>query len=214
MRIAVLIYGRLTNCFDNYNNIINSIGKENNIDIFMSSDNSHQNDLDNFIRTYNPVKYNNDKIEYECDLIKYDEKKRSETNIHNMTCHFINKSRVFSLLETHIKTCNINYDIVISIRVDIHINNKFVFSNIEDNTIYIPDGSDFNYPAGANTCINDQIAYGNLIVMKKYNNLFNNIINLLENKLSVLHPESLTCANIHYYNLKIVRTNLSYHIKR
>jgi hypothetical protein len=41
---------------------------------------------------------NNNPTTYDYDLGKYSGK-RWETNIHNMTCHFINKNRVFSLLE-------------------------------------------------------------------------------------------------------------------
>ena len=39
MKIAVLVYGRLNYCVENYNNIINAIGIENTIDFFLSSDN-------------------------------------------------------------------------------------------------------------------------------------------------------------------------------
>jgi len=204
MKIAVLIYGRLNNCIKHYKNIVNSIGKENDIDFFLSSDNSNENIITDFIDLYNPISYINDKIEYTCNLDKYDGK-RGETNIHNMTCHFINKYRVFTLLEKYIEEKNIKYDIIISLRVDILIENKFIFDNIKDNTIYIPQGNDF-----IDNALNDQIAYGNLIVMKKYMNIFNNCELLLNQKLSIPHPESLTLANINFYNLDIFRVNLKY----
>lgn len=98
MRIAVLCYGRLNKCIEHYNNIINSIGIEHNIDFFMSSDNSDEKLLNDFCSLYKPIAYVNDKIEYTCNLSKYSGL-RIETNVHNMTCHFINKGRVFSLLE-------------------------------------------------------------------------------------------------------------------
>ena len=120
-----------------------------------------------------------------------------------MICHFINKQRVFELLEKHNET----YDIVVSLRIDIVFKNKFDFSNIVENTIYIPD----NYDWGG---INDQVAYGNMEVMKKYNYIFKNIIYLLDNKLSIVHPETLTLANIIFNKLKINRFKLSYFIER
>jgi hypothetical protein len=46
MKIAILVYGRLNKCDLHYDNIINSIGNKNDIDFYMSSDNSDQNNLD------------------------------------------------------------------------------------------------------------------------------------------------------------------------
>jgi hypothetical protein len=62
MRIAVLIYGRLNKCIEHYDNIMNSIGRDNDIQFFLSSDDSPQSQLDDFINIYKPVKYINDKI--------------------------------------------------------------------------------------------------------------------------------------------------------
>jgi hypothetical protein len=73
--------------------------------------------------------------------------------------------------------------------------------------VYIPYG--FDYVVNG---INDQIAYGSVDVMKKYNSI--NPIELLEKKLSVPHPESLNCANIHFYNLQIERPHIQYYLDR
>jgi hypothetical protein len=210
MRIAVLIYGRLNKCVQHYDNIINSIGKEHNIDFFVSSDNDSQNNLTDFINTYKPILYNNDKIEYDCDLSKYSGK-RGETNIHNMICHFINKFRVFKLLKNSIEKNKVEYDVIISLRVDSVFNNNFKFDiNLKNNnTIYIPINNDF-----VNNAINDQIAYGNLSVMEKYMNIFTNIIYLLDTEKSIPHPESLTLANIKFNNIDIKRVKLLYYLDR
>jgi hypothetical protein len=199
MKIAVLIYGRLNTCVEHYSNYIDSLGKE--VDFFLSSDNSPENLLQEFIHLYKPISYTNEKINHTISLEKYDNKRG--TQIHNMICHFINKQRVFELLEKHNET----YDIVVSLRIDIVFKNTFDFSNIVENTIYIPD----NYDWGG---INDQVAYGNMEVMKKYNYIFKNIIYLLDNKLSIVHPETLTLANIIFNKLKINRFKLSYFIER
>jgi hypothetical protein len=108
MRIAVLVYGRLNKCVEHYENIVESIGKYNDIDFFVSSDNSSESLFNDFIDLYKPKLYNNSNIQYEYDLGKYPGK-RGETNIHNMTCHFINKNRVFLLLEEYKNKYNIHY---------------------------------------------------------------------------------------------------------
>ncbi len=206
MKIAVLIYGRLDKCIEHYSNIISSIGVDHEIHFFLSSDNSPKEVLENFIILYKPIKYTNEKIYYDCDLSKYPNKP-IETNIPNMTCHFINKGRVFKLLEEYVEEENVNYDVVISLRVDLLIYNNFTFHKIKDNTIYLPNCYDWGG-------VNDQIAYGNISVMKKYMNIFENVITILDQRLSKPHPESLTLANIQLNNLEVDRFNLHYRIDR
>jgi hypothetical protein len=82
---------------------------------------------------------------------------------------------------------------------------KFDFTDLADNTIYIPLDSDWYG-------INDQIAYGKVDVIKKYN--FINPKELLDKGLSIPHPESLTLANIQFNNLIIERVKLEYKILR
>jgi hypothetical protein len=206
MHIAVLVYGRLNKCVEHHSNIMESLGKNNDIDFFCSSDNSPEPLLNSFISLYKPILYNNRPIKYEYDLSKYSGK-RSETNIHNMTCHFINKNRVLILLEEHTNRNNVQYDCVVSLRIDCVFTNTFDFGSLEDNSIYIPAGYDH-----VNNGMNDQIAYGKMDVMKKYNSI--NAVDLLEKKLSIPHPESLNCANIRYYGLNINRPRIIYYIDR
>ena len=202
MRIAVLVYGRLDKCVEHYENILESIGKYNEIDFFFSSDNSSESLVNDFINLYKPKLYNNSTIKYEYDLGKYPGK-RIETNIHNMTCHFINKNRVFLLLEEYKNKENIYYDCILSLRIDCIFYNNFIFNNLQDNTIYIPYGKDF-----IDNAINDQIAYGNIDSMKKYNSI--NPLYLLEKNLSIPHPESLNYANIIFHKLYVERIDINY----
>ena len=203
MRIAVLVYGRLNKCVEHYNNILEHIGKQHDIDFFLSSDNSPESILHDFIHLYKPISYDNTPILYDYDLAAYP--RAFETNIHNMTCHFLNKNRVFALLEKYIIGTYIHYDVVLSLRIDLVFNNSFDFNGLLDNTIYIP--SDFDYRG-----INDQIAYGKIDVMKKYNYI--NPIYLLENKFTISNPECLTLANICVNNLLVQRVELSYYIDK
>jgi hypothetical protein len=199
MRIAVLVYGRLARCAEHYENTINAIGTQHTIDFFASSDNSAN--IDEFVRIYKPISYINETIENTYNLDKY--RKRLYVAVDNMVRHFINKQRVLSLLEKH----DAKYDAIVSLRIDCVFTGNFNFDNIDDNTIYVPQGNNFYG-------LNDQIAYGKPAVMKLYNSIFSNLMLLLEESRSVLHPESLTLANVQYHNLKIVRVVLQYFIER
>lgn len=212
MRICVLVYGRLNKCAEHYNNILDSIGKEHDIDFFCSSDNSSEELLQDFIRIYNPISYTNDKIDYTLDLSKY--QKTLETNVDFMIRHFINKNRVFGLLEKYIeKNKNISYDIVISLRVDLLFLNKFNFNNSllsslkNTNSIFIPY---INNHRG----VNDQLAFGDYNTMKKYMNIINNCVYLIENYSILVNPEIITKTNIEFYNLQIMNFEISYSIDK
>jgi hypothetical protein len=206
MHIAVLVYGRLNKCAEHYTNIVESIGMHNRVDFFVSSDNSSETLLNDFVGLYNPILYNNSAIRYDYDLGKYPGR-RGETDIHNMTCHLINKNRVFELLEEYINKKNIQYDCVVSLRVDAVFKDKFDFTMLEENTIYIPHNFDY-----VDYGINDQIAFGTVDVMKKYNSI--NAVELLEKQLSIPHPESLHYSNIHYHKLNITRVPLNYYLDK
>jgi len=211
MHIAILFYGRINKFKEHYDNILHSIGQENTFDIYFSSDNSLIESLNEFIDLYKPIAYNNNEIYYDCDITKYPNRplETSDETLDKLIRHYINKNRVFKLLEQHIQKENIHYDVVASLRLDLVFHNKFNFDNIEDNTIYIPSGKDWYERS-----INDQVAYGNFDVMKKYMHIYENIIYLLDSGRSVAHSESLHYANIEFYNLKVIRVDLSYYIGR
>jgi hypothetical protein len=202
MRIAILVYGRLDKCEIHYNNIMETFGDANHIDFFASSDNSPY--INDFTRIYKPVAYTNEKTNYQVDFASFPGK-RPETNIHTMTCHFINKSRVFYLMEEHASRMNIQYDLIISLRVDLLFHTKFINIEMEPNTVYIPNG----YDAYVNA-INDQVAIGSFYAMKIYSNIYNNSIEVLKKGLSIPHPETLTSFNLLYNNIKVVRIPLAY----
>ena len=207
MRIAILVYGRLNKCVEHYNNIIKSVGDNHDIDFFLSSDNSSETLLNDFISLYKPILYTNNPIYYNYDLSKYPVNPNYNINFHNMTCHFINKNRVIALLETYVNKTNIQYEAVVSLRIDCVFKCPLVIGDLKDNTIYIPHGYDY-----VENGINDQIAMGKLDVMKKYNYI--NPIYLLDNKLSIPHPESLTYANILFNKLNIKRVSCQYYLDR
>jgi hypothetical protein len=205
MRIAVLVFGRLNRCAEHYENIMESLG-DNDIDFFVSSDNAPENILEDFIYFYNPKLYNNKPISYNYDLSKYPGR-RYETRIDIMTRHFINKNRVLGLLEEYIDKTKVKYDCVLSLRVDCVFKDYFFFDSIQENTVYIPYGFDW-----VENGINDQLAYGKIDVMRKYNSI--NPLELLEKGLSIPHPESLNCANINFHKLLVERPDIDYYLER
>ena len=213
MKIAILIYGRLNKAISQYDNIINNIINNNKIeklDFFASSDNS--SNIENFVCKYKPKNYTNDKIIIDENYIKYFKQfvKARETKVENVLKHFINKKRVYNLFKKYLEISNTQYDVILSIRIDIKLSSKFVFQYPKNNTIYIPEGQDWS---GG---INDQIAYGNLDVMKKYFHIIHNCNFILKNNLSNIgfHPENLTLANIKLFKLNIERFKLQYNIVR
>lgn len=202
MRAAVLFYGRLRHYQDKY--IGGAIKLFDQVDFFYSADNEAQPQFDDFIRIYKPVAYCNDTISYEYDFEKYPGRTPSGTNMNNMIRHFINLKRVFGLFESHIQATDTKYDIVISVRLDLCTGDLALFTP-EKNTIYIPEGDDH---AG----INDRIAMGGIESMKKYMNIIDNCEYLLENKLSIPHPETLTLANIKHCELNIKRLSMAHRL--
>jgi hypothetical protein len=211
MKIAILFYGRLNKFREHKDNILNAVGNDNDIDIFLSCSNESDNIVAEFIDLYNPVDVLNQRVILPITLLQaIENKNRKNGIINNIILHFMNKSNVFKLLLNHINKTGIKYDIVISLRLDLLLYDKFNFSNFinNNNFIYIPEGNDWE---GG---INDQIAYGNIEAMRKYMFIFNNMIFLLNNKNNLIHPETLVRENIYHNNLNMIRFNLKYTIDK
>ena len=197
MRIAVLFYGRVNHYEKKF--LVNSLPHLCECDFFYSAD---AEPIDDFIKLYNPVAVVNDKITYNVDFGIYPNNKTNPANIHNMTCHFINKKRVFELLEAHDRV----YDLIIATRFDLKLG-KLDLSIPEPNTIYIPKGED-------HTGLNDRFAMGDFETMRKYMKIYDDCFYYLENGLSVPHPENLTLANVINHKINIVRFPLNHTIMR
>ena len=208
MKVAILIYGRLTKCSERYNNIMSSLSNYDSIDFFCSSDNSDETILSEFINKYKPIYYINDKINADDFKFMYDFPNAAEVNIDNMIRHFINKKRVYNIFIKYVEANNKQYDIIMYLRFDLLIYDKFNFEHPKNNNIYIPIGYDWR------NGINDHIAYGNQSVMKLYSDIIFNCKILLSNNYSYVHPETLTLANLKYNNLTINRFKLLYEINK
>jgi hypothetical protein len=214
MKLAILVYGRLKKGSDHYQNILDNIVQHHDCDFFVSSDNAPE--IDAFRALYTPLAYNNDPIADTYDLRQFAKfsGRRPETNIQNMTCHFVNKERVFSLLEDQLQTTpGARYDGVVALRVDILFETPVPFDlltqgNHNTTNVFIPTGCDY---AGG---LNDQFAFGSVEAMKAYMEMYSSAQYLLQNRKSIPHPESLTLANARHHGLAIQRFPLQYEILR
>lgn len=215
MNVAILCYGRIDCCKKHYNNIIEKIGKHARVDFFMSCDNGDKNILNDFIDLYKPIKYTNEPIVYPRVYYNKNLCQPKGTNVNNVIRHFINKKRVFNLFEEYVNEENIKYDVIVSLRLDLFINDSFTFNvkNSTDKILYVPVGCDYEQNNGFKG-LNDQIAYGNFITMKRYMSIIDNLAYLLQNNKAFIHPETLTYSNAVYMNLKIDRFELSYYIDK
>lgn len=195
MKIAVCIYGRIQGCENTYQNFIDNLDDDIEFDIYLSSDNPDEEDFKNFLKIYNPKKFNIEKINYNLNL------KIDNEGDDRQVRHFTNKQRVFNLIEGE-------YDGVLSVRCDLWYSSKITLQKPNDNTLYIPEGKD--YLRG----LNDQIAFGDMCSMRKYMNLINNLEKFVNIDKINFHPETLHRKNAEFYELKLVRFPLNYQIKR
>lgn len=205
MKIAVLFSGRIFKFGNHYNNIMENIVQGHDADFFLSHSPELDEDLESFCEIYQPIATSNDPIP-EFDFTQYGTYEESSTNRRNVICMLYNRRRVFNLLDEHIKKTGIQYDCIISYRLDLFSYNKIDY-NIQSNMVYIPEGSD--YTGG----INDQVAHGTYEVMKIYMNPINHIDNILLN-IGIFHPESINKENLLLHKVPIQRTSFDYEIIR
>ena len=204
MLIGVCFFGRIKHFDKKY--VLHSFGSSHTYNFFYSGDNEPEELVDTFKKMYTPISVNNDKIVYDIDFGIYPNNKTHPVNIHNMTCHLINKKRVFQLLEEHCNKTNTAYDIIVACRFDLYMNAYSPELPLK-NTVYIPSGND-------HTGINDRFAFGDFQTMKQYMNIYDNCVYLIENNISVAHPENLHLYNILHCKINIVRINIHQEICR
>lgn len=198
MHIAILYYGRILHYDKEY--LIKALPPGHTLDIFYSCDNQPTELIHDFVELYKPIAVNNEPVVYDIDIAKYPNIYNFYVQIDNMSRHFVNKKRVFQLFEEYTEKTNIKYDLVISARFDLYMTTVDLVIP-QENTLYIP--SNKNHYG-----LNDQLAMGNSDTMKKYMNIYDTCIYLLENNLSVPHPESLNKANIELHGINVCQFHM------
>ena len=217
MKIAILCFGRIKNYDIHYENIMKNLGKNNELDFFLSHDPDLNEDLSGFIKLYNPISICDDEIKEEINFNKYSNL-RPEVKYKNMSRHFFNKKRVFELLDEHIKKTNIVYDFIAYHRLDVFYYQELIYDMFlknRDDKIHIPfvpemaeNGGDY-----MDKCVNDQFAIGNYQAIKTYANLFNNVERII-GLGCVPHPEQLLKHYLEDQGMNMIRFNLRYRIIR
>ena len=127
-------------------------------------------------------------------------------NIYSM---FYHNKKCMDLIENYEKNNNMKFDIVIKYRNDIDTSEVLNFDNppVSDNTIYIPNNNDWGG-------INDQIAYGSKVAMKKYCSLIDNYQKYILEDNIINHPETILKHHLISNNLTVQRFVFSYFLNR
>ena len=126
---------------------------------------------------------------------------------HAYSCWY-HKQKCFELMENYQNKYNIKFDCILYYRADIDEFEELRFDPLEENTIYI---SEEKYPHIRDTYgINDQIAYGNFEVMKKYCGIVNSIKDICDQEGILYHPELLLKKYIEREKLVVKRTTYDY----
>lgn len=197
MNIALYISGR-TKLYDKW--LIKQLenNKEDKIDVFGSF---NEDENDNFISLINPINVNWERyiLPEKWSNISH---KHESTKPQNMCSMYYNNKKAFELIEEHMKSNNINYDLIVKFRPDIMNEYLPTFFIPQDNEVYTPDEHVFGWPA-----INDMIAFGNFETMKVYSSMYDYIDQYIDNGV-LFHPE--TMLRYHLDDKGIIIKNFKY----
>lgn len=176
-------------------------------------------DIDTFISINGVLdKYHQDFID-QCNVklahfeeykLPYDEKlfsgrKRHETSIYNFHSMWYNRKKCVELVEQYQKMKGIKYDVIVQFRADIISRHDFIVRCTGDNDVTIPIGNDWGG-------VNDQIAYGNVLAMKVYATLYDNIRTYVLDDGVTFHPETLNKHHINKLGLVLHREKFHYYL--
>lgn len=201
MKVAILFFGRIY-CHEIFFKNLTTVFGNHDYDFFLSTDPSLKEDVDSFINLYHPKKVTQDPLQL--TNIYDDFPRQFCVNVHNLKCQYMNKLRVQALLDSYIQETSTQYDVIICSRLDLVFDQSIDLTSLnKQNTIYIPKGMDC-----MSIGLNEMIAIGNYEVIKKYTNIYNNVMILLLHGCP-LQTESLTRANVNYYGLILERIDVT-----
>lgn len=101
-----------------------------------------------------------------------------------------------------------NYDVILKLRGDLYFSEDIVLTKPANNTIY------YNTLGSWDVAINDSLIYGNYETMKIYHNLYNNLYRLWEECGTYAAPEILLTGHLSNNNVKVIKENFYYRLKR
>ena len=180
MKIAILISGYLRTFQNNINHFKRNLLQNHDVDIYIHKTTNEENDKYNNKTDWDKIKsLVKPKIILETNELYFDDNCKINNAI-NQFYKFYILNKVKNAIE---KEENIVYDIVIKWRPDILLNNKIDFTNIEQNTIYIPSDSKIDKSKLKNVSdkyVCDIIAYGDNNSMNYYFNFYKKLNDLIK----------------------------------
>ena len=117
--------------------------------------------------------------------------------------------RVKKIFEDYENEFNFKYDIVIRLRTDLYFTNKLIIKNWNLNSINIPNIGKY-YAQG----MNDQFAVGNSQNMKIYLNLFDKILDYINNRECLIKPEVFLKHHLTKNSINISDQQINFNIIR
>lgn len=216
MKIALLFSGRINKYDEHYQNIIDNIVQNNDIDFFLSHSPELKNEnLDGFKELYKPIEIINEEMDFSTD---YSNLKLHElTNMNHFMSMWCNRKRVFDALIKHCIATNTMYDLVFSVRLDAYNEEPLLFkeiieeykiienkNNIEK-TVFVPNGWDWGG-------LNDQMAFGDFYSMEIYMSLYDTIWELMKEQPR-FGPETILLGHLIKNDVSIHRFDYKYKLK-
>ena len=172
-KIAILLSGRLTSYDKHYQNIMENLVQDYDVDFYagISTEPINKRLLDGFLKMYKPVAWKySDKplLDIEWDKVKAN--KEMENIKKNPMMMWRNRDNVRSLL----MKSKVNYDWIISTRPDVFYKEKLNYSDLEADKINIPRLADYGG-------YQDKIAIAKKPLMLEYLDLYDNMKTYLVN---------------------------------
>lgn len=210
MKIAILLSGRIYNNLEQYQNILDSLVQNNDVDFFISYPKNTNKSIVKWVsNTYKPkVLFENPEDYY--DVKNYN--KPPETNSHNVMCMYLSRANLCRQFVNYINQTDENYECVISTRMDLFYKIPMNYNDIltyisDEKSIIIPENGDYR------NGINDQFSIGNTSSIQTYMNVYYNIKYFLESGV-LLHPETLLRMQLTQMLLSVYRINFLYELRR
>lgn len=208
MKIAILFSGRIS-CFQrSYPNIMENIVQGNDVDFFISySKDIDINETNAFLETFEPKAFmESDEKYFYVNPIYHSSRNKWE----NVMCMYLNRKNVKTLFKKYMEDHQIEYDLVLSYRVDYWIHSKLNLQQLVNKSnegfLSIPAGN--NYQG-----LNDQMAIGNMNTIIQYLSVYDALPHLLQ-RFGTLNPEIILQNYVKLKKIKLFRFPLETKILR
>lgn len=202
MKIALLFSGRIKawqECYVNFKKNILDVNSEHLIHSFLCHNAENTLcEIERFCELYNIKKYENIHIDITYLSRKVPLRQNYDARYMSFKMYYC-WNRAFQLM----KSQGIDYDIIINMRADISFQQPLLISSIflSPASLYVPSGNDWSG-------MNDQLAFGSMVTMEHYTNIYNKVLEIHNKTKTPFHTE--TYVKLHNEELPIIRFPLDY----